>query len=92
MVLPLPHPINSITRAQPLSLRQTEVPIHPNLKDVNCGLHTSLTCGIIDSITGDTQNEDVYNRKSFLRLNKLIESNPAAAPAAASCASEDGAS
>ena len=90
IVLPPPHPINSVTQAQPLSLRQTEIPIHPNLKDVNCGLHTSLTCGMIAPINGDSNNEGVYNRKSFLRLNKLIESTQAAAPAAAGNASEVG--
>ena len=86
--LPSPHPINSITQAQPLSLRQTEVPIHPNLKDVNCGLHADEVCGMIDPITGDTNNEDVYNRKSFLSLNKLIESSPVASPAAGNASAD----
>jgi hypothetical protein len=88
------HPINSITQAQPLSLRQTEIPIHPNLKDVYGSLHASDVCGIVASTTGDKIQGRSNNQKSLLGLiesTKLIESIPAASPAAGN-ASEGGAS
>ena len=75
------HPINGITQAQPLSLCQTEIPLHPNLKDVCGSLHASDVCGIISSTSGDKIQGRGNNQKSLLGLiesTELIESNPPA--------------
>jgi hypothetical protein len=43
---------------------------------------------MINVTNGDTPKADVYNRKSFLELNSLIESNQAAPRAARSASDE----
>ena len=74
------HPVTPFNCGCPLRDHTPSPAIHPELSKVN--IDGSLISGMIAPINGDAQNEDVYNRKSFLKLNKLIESTPAASPAA----------
>ena len=81
-----PHPpIDSIHSGQPLRDRRPAELVHPFLRDVKFTLHAHEVCGIVDGTKADVNSASDNNRKKFLPLtqsNKLIESTPAASPAA----------
>jgi hypothetical protein len=80
------HPVTQFNCGQPLR-GQVPSPIHPHLHDVGISLHAHEVCGIVDPISGDNIREESNNQKPLLGLispTQLIESNPAASPAAGS--------
>jgi hypothetical protein len=80
-----PSPSRHVTPhncGQPLQDRRPDTLVHPFLSDVKLTLHAHEICGIVDAIGTDTVSASDNNRKKFLQSNRLIESNPAASPAA----------
>lgn len=82
-----PHPINSITQAQPLSMCQTRDAIHPYLHGVNIK-HNVFLCGIrAISISSATPTESDANTLPLRPKTSSVDniaSESAASPAAGS--------
>jgi hypothetical protein len=82
------HPVTQFNSGQPLRDRRPDTLVHPFLSDVKFTLRAHAVCGIVDPISGASEQGTINRDKETLQLNTLIESDTAASPAAGN-ASDD---
>jgi len=73
----LSHPVTQFNSGQPLRDRRPDNLVHPFLSDVKFTLRAHEVCGIVDAISGASEQGSINRDKETLQLNTLIESDSA---------------